>query len=178
MQGFVRLCFSFCWKAIKSMSLLSSFSFQDSSWLAILYKQLLSNHGRKTKQTSGLINNMVALITLCGKEIKQSHFIVRGGRFWIEIQPCKDNLVHTSGTPSGHSQTTVDLSFRLVDSATLPDYRAPRPNLVPRSRSVAQHKNKTYPYWESERYIHSPVQSATRLAAYHIYGMWLVLSKT
>ena len=141
-----------CWKAIKSRSLHSSFSFHDSSWFTSLCKQLLSNHGRKTKQTSRLINNMVALVTLCGKEIKQSHFIVRGGRFWIEIQPCKDNLAHTSGIPSGHSQTTVDLSFRLVDSATLPDYRAPRPNLVPRSRSVAQHKNKPIPKREWEVY--------------------------
>ena len=147
MQGSVRLWFFFCWKAIKSMSLISSFSFQNSSWLAILCKQLLSNHGRKTKQTLRLIINMVALVTLCGKEIKQSHFIVRGGRFWIEIQPCKGNLAHTSGIPSGHSQTTVCLSFRLVDRNTLPDYRAPRSTrarstLVPRSRSVAQHKIK------------------------------------
>ena len=130
MQGFVRLWFSFCWKAIKSRSLLSSFSFQDSSRLTILCKQLLSKHGRKTKQTSRLINNIVALITLCGKGIKQSHFIVRGGRFWIEIQPGQANLTHMFGTPSGRLQTTVCLSFRLVDSATLPDYRAPRSTLL------------------------------------------------
>ena len=77
------------------------------------------------------------------------------------------------GTPSGRSQTTIYLSFLLVDRVTLPDYRAPRSNLVPRSRSVAQHKNKTYPLRKSERYIDSLVQSATRLTAYHIYGMWL-----
>ena len=60
-------------------------------------------------------------------------------------KPGQANLTQTSGTLSGRSQTTVYLSFRLLDSATLPDYRAPRPNFVPRSRSVAQHKNKTYP---------------------------------
>ena len=87
-----------------------------------------------------------------------------------------------SGIPSGHSQTTVDLSFRLVDSATLPDYRAPpRPtgHILSSHRAlytsslivVVLRKIKPIPKRESGRYIHSPVQSATRLAAYHIYGM-------
>ena len=144
MQGFVRLWFSFCWKAIKSRSLLLSFSFQDSSRLTILCKQLLSNHGGTSKQTSRLII-LLLLLLLCVAD--QSSSLISS---WeaddseSKFNLARINLAHTSGTPSGHSQTIVDLSFRLVDSATLPDYRAPRPNLVPRSRSVAQHKNKTY----------------------------------
>ena len=39
----------------------------------------------------------------------------RDGRFELDFQPCKVNLTHTLGTPSGHSQTTVDLPFRLVE---------------------------------------------------------------
>ena len=31
---------------------------------------------------------------------------------------------------------------------------------------------------ESGRYVHLPGRSVTRLTAYHIYGMWLVLSNT
>ena len=50
--------------------------------------------------------------------------------------PGQVDLTHTFGTPSGRSQTTVCLSFRLVDRNTLPDYRAPRSNLVPPSRGV------------------------------------------
>ena len=58
--------------------------------------------------------------------------------------------------------------------ATLPDYREP-PHLC--SRSVATSFNKNFlSLRESGRYVHLPGRSVTRLTAYHIYGMWLVLS--
>ena len=100
----------------------------------------------------------------------------RDRRFESDFQPCKINLTHTFGTPSGRSQTTVDLLFRLVDRVTLPDYRAPTssPPVVLRNINI----NKNLSLRESERYIHSPGRSATRLTAYHIYGMWLVRSNT
>jgi len=150
MQGFVRLWFSFCWKAIKSMSLLSSFSFQDSSWLTILCKQLLFKHGGTSKHTSILIIILLLLLLCVAKRSSSLISSWEADDSESKFNLARINLAHTSGIPSGHSQTTVDLSFRLVDRNTLPDYRAPRSTrarstLVPRSRSVAQHKNKTYP---------------------------------
>ena len=145
MQGFVRLWFSFCWKAIKSMSLLSSFSFQVSSRLTILCKQLLSNHGETSKQTSRLIRILLLLLLCVAKRSSSLISSWEADDSESKFNLARTNLAHTSGTPLSHFQTTVNLSFRLVDSATLPDYRAPRPNLVPRSRSVAQHKIKPIP---------------------------------
>ena len=142
MQGFVRLWFSFCWKAIKSMSLLSSFSFQVSSRLTILCKQLLSNHGETSKQTSRLIRILLLLLLCVADQLSSliSSWEVDDSESKFNL--ARINLAHTSGTPSGHSQTTIYLSFRLVDRVTLPGYRAPRSNLVPPSRGVDQHKHK------------------------------------
>ena len=39
--------------------------------------------------------------------------------------PCKVNLTHTLGALLSHSKATFGFSFRFVDRATLPDYRAP-----------------------------------------------------
>ena len=160
------------------MSLLSSFSFSYSSWLTILCKHQKFNNGRTSKQTSRLII-ILLLLLLCVAD--QSSSLISS---WeaddseSKFNLARVNLAHTLEAPLSHLQATVDLSFRLVDRVTLPDYRAPRSNLVPPSRGVDQHKHKNLSLKRECQYIHSPVQSATRLTAYHIYGMWLVRSKT
>ena len=95
------------------------------------------------------------------------------------------NLTHTLGALTSHSQATVCLSFRFMDRATLPDYRAPTSSLIvvvvalhclighqPRPTSILFILSLR----ESGSYVHLPSRLVTRLAAYHIYGMWLVLS--
>ena len=112
----------------------------------------------------------VPLLTLCGKGIKQSQY------------PRETNdSKHTLGALTSHSQATVCFSFRFMDRATLPDYREPDP-LCTRSCCATyhnfQHKFNFLSLRESGRYVHLPGRSITRLAAYHIYSMWLVLSNT
>ena len=92
------------------------------------------------------------------------------------------NLTHTLGAPLSHSQATFCLSFRFMDRATLPDYGAP--HLVPHSRSCSATDFISsilsilfiLSLRESGRYVHLLGRLVTRLAAYHIYGMWPVLS--
>ena len=80
------------------------------------------------------------------------------------------NLTHTLGAPMSHSQATVCFSFWFMDSATLPDYSEPDPLC---SRSCCNINLKFLSLRESGGYVHLPGRSVTRLAAYHIYGMWL-----
>ena len=95
------------------------------------------------------------------------------------------NLTHTLGAPLSHSQATFSLSFRFMDRATLPDYRAP--HLVPHNHScsatlfnrapTSSHIHFIHPIPKREwGKVHLQGRLVTRLAAYHIYGMWLVLS--
>ena len=150
MQGSVRLWFSFCWKAIKSRSLLSNFSFQDSSWLTILCKQLLFNQGRTFKQTSGLIIIMLLLLLCVAKRSSSPKQWEADDSNQI-CYPGQADLTHTFGTPSGRSQTTVYFSFRLVDMVTLPDYRAPTSSLVAtvlhniKIKPISKREWKVYP---------------------------------
>jgi hypothetical protein len=60
-------------------------------------------------------HHQVALITLCGKGIKQSQSPRETDYFESNFQPCKANLTHTLGTSNDDSEATVCLSFRLVD---------------------------------------------------------------
>ena len=121
-------------------------------------------------------HNNIALITLCGKVIKQSQ-TMRSGRF-------ESNLLTWPGRLNTHVWNTVGsfpnnrlpfipacgqcYSLRLQGTIFLP--------VVAVLRNININKNLSLR--ENERYIQSPVRSATRLTAYHIYGMWLVCSKT
>ena len=126
MQDLLRLWGFFCWKATKSKSSISNFSFQFLVLLIILGKHLsiqtwLRNYIRPTI----LSIIFVPLLTLCGKEIKQTQYPWAAEQFEPNFNPCKVNLTHTLGAPLIHSKATFGFSFRFMDKATLPDYRAP-----------------------------------------------------
>ena len=121
---------------------------------------------------------IVPLLTLCGKGIKQSQYPRETDDSESNCQPCK-------GKPSTHAWSTDEslLSNRLL---LIPVHgSAPLSPTIENRHSLhlwlLQH-NLTFNIFnfqslrESGRYVHLPGRSVTRLAAYHIYGMWLVLS--
>jgi hypothetical protein len=61
--------------------------------------------------------NNIALVTLCGKRVKQSQSSREADDSESNFNPCKVNLTHTLGTPIGHSEATVCLSFRFVEQS-------------------------------------------------------------
>jgi hypothetical protein len=68
------------------------------------------------KQTSFFGHHQIALITLCGKGIKQS----QSPREMDDSESnfknlARVNLTHTLGTSNNRSEATICLSFRLVD---------------------------------------------------------------
>jgi hypothetical protein len=101
------------------------------------------------------------------------------------IPPCKVNLTHTLGTPTGCSEATVSLIFRVMDqghhkrlqdrthtncaghtsAAQLHDhvFLSALQNVLPHV-GACEHKIKIE-WW---RHVHLPGHSGTRLTAYHI----------
>ena len=65
----------------------------------------------------------VPLLTLGGKGIKQSQFPRETDDSESNFHLPRINLAHTLGALTSHSQATVGFTFRLMDRATLPDYR-------------------------------------------------------
>jgi hypothetical protein len=108
-----------------------------------------------------------------------------------QIQPCKVNLTHTLGIPTGRSKATVSLIFRVMDQghhkrlqdrmhtncaghtsiARLHDpvFLSALQNVIPHV-GACKHKVKVE-WW---RRVHLPGHSGTRLTAYHI--SWHVAS--
>ena len=90
----------FCWKATKSRSLISSFSFQvlvglTSLGLHLSIQAWYRNYLHPTRLS--IIN--VSLLTLCGKGIKQSQFPQETDDSESNFQPCK-------GKPNTHAWST------------------------------------------------------------------------
>ena len=83
------------------------------------------------------------------------------------------NLAHTLGVLSSHSQATFCFAFRFMDQGHSPPTTENHHIFVV---AVLQHKLNFLSLRESGRYVHLPGRSVTRLTAYHIYGMRLVLS--
>jgi hypothetical protein len=68
------------------------------------------------KQTSFFDHHQIALITLCGKVIKQSQSPRETDDSESNFKNlARVNLTHMLGTSKDHSEATVCLSFRLVD---------------------------------------------------------------
>jgi hypothetical protein len=116
---------------------------------------------------------IVPLITLCSKGVKQSQ------TSWeADDSESNSNIAHTLGVPSSHSQATFGFSFRFMDQGHSP--RLQRIALL----CTCDCCNITWlviiyiilSLKESGGYVHLLGRSVTRLAAYHIYGLWLVLS--
>ena len=102
MQSLWRLWDFFCWKATKSRSLLSSFSFQILVGLTILNEHLsIQTWYRNYLHPTGLSIINVSLLTLCGKGIKQSQFPRETDDSESNFQPCKDK-------PNSHAWSTVE----------------------------------------------------------------------
>jgi len=163
MQGSVRLWFSFCWKAIKSRSLLSSFSFQDSGRLTILCKQLLSNHDRTSKQTLRLITIMLLLL-LCVAKRSSSPITVRSGQFESNLLtwPGRPNT-HAWGSTSRFAHATFPFNYCCTEQAHRPRLQESMP------RYDAGSWASLHPHvaaWEQRsntvgRYVPALVQSST-----------------
>ena len=157
----------FCRKAVKSRSLIAGYSLQVLVQLPILGEHLSNSmHGKKIifcYPINHVHQPHLSLLTLCGKRFKQSQ-TMRSGRF-------ESNLLTWPGRPNTHvsehrrvvpKQPFTFLSGLWIGSISPTTGHQPRPC----SRSVAQHKHKqNLSLRESERYIHSPVRSATRLTA-------------
>ena len=119
-------------KSNKEQVLNFKFQLLDSSWI---------NHSRFAPIYTSMVEKLFASNKIEYYHCSTSYSVwqrdqvvsisARDGQFKSDFQPCKVNLTHTFGTPSGRSQTTVNLSFRLVDRVTLPDYRAPTSSLYP-----------------------------------------------
>ena len=101
MQGSKKALGLFCWKATKSRSLYSNFSFQILVSLTILgLHHFRFKHGRENyfhPTRLSIIN--VSLLTLCGKGIKQSQYLQETDDSESNFQPCK-------GKPNTHSRST------------------------------------------------------------------------
>ena len=162
------------------MSLISSFSFQILVLLTILDLHIsiqawYRNYWHPTRLS--IIN--VSLLTLCGKGIKQSQYLRETDDSESNFQPCKDKPnTHTWSTDESLQSNRLHL-IPVHGSAPLSPTTENRSSLHP---WLLQH-NLTFNFFnflslrESGRYVHLPGRSVTRLATYHIYGMWLVLSK-
>ena len=121
MQGLWRLWSYICWKAIKSRSVISSFSFQILVGLTILDLHLsIQAWYRNYLHPTRLNIICVSLLTPCGKEIKQSQYPWEAEQFEPNFNPCKVNLTHTLGALLSHSQATVCFSLRVVDQRHSP----------------------------------------------------------
>ena len=173
MQGLWRLWGFFCWKATNSRSLISSFSCHILVLLAILDLHLSIQACRELISSNHIEYHIVPLLTLCGKGIKQSQYLWETDDFESNFQPCK-------GKPNTHAWNTVEslpsnylLLIPVRGSGLLSPTTENHHISIP---VVLQHKNNFLSLRESGRYVHLPGRSVTRLTAYHIYGMWLVLS--
>jgi len=165
-----------CWKVIKSMPLISSFSFHILVGLTFLDLHLsIQAWYRNYLHPTRLNIICVSLLTPCGKEIKQSQYPWEAEQFEPNFNPCKVK-------PNTHAWSTVD-SLPSNHLLLIPVHGS-----VPLSPTTGNHhihapvvlrnKNNILSLRESGRYVHLPGRSVTRLTAYHIYGMWLVLSNT
>ena len=121
MLGLERFWVFFCWKATKSMSLIPNFSFQVLVSLSILDLHLsIQAWYRNYLHPTRLSIILVSLLTLCGKEIKQSQYPWEAEKFELNFNPCKVSLTHMLGVPTSHSQETVCFSFRFMDRCHSP----------------------------------------------------------
>jgi hypothetical protein len=87
---------------------------------------------------------------------------------------------HIPGYGSGPPQATAGsyahpMCRTYVCSATTWSYSYLLCRTYPHTLVHVYKKNQLIEWW---RHVHLPGQSGTRLTAYHIYGMWLVLSNT
>ena len=100
-----RLCKAqglFCWKATKSRSLLSSFSFQILVGLTILGLHLsIQTWYRNYLHSIRLSIIFVPLLTLCGKEIKQSQYPWAAEQF-------EPNFQSLQGKSNTHAWSTME----------------------------------------------------------------------
>jgi cytochrome bd-type quinol oxidase subunit 2 len=174
MQRLVKaLGFTFAEKAIKSKSLISSFSFHILVSLIILGKHLSIqtwwNYLHPTILRSSLFNFLLyAAKGLSSLNLRERRTIPNRISNLARI-----NLTHTLGAPLSHSQATFGFSFRFMNQC-----HSPRLQRIPHlcTCDVVQLIYIFLSLRESGRYVHLPGREVTRLAAYHIYGMWLVLS--
>ena len=120
-----------------------------------------------------LRSSLFHFLLYVAKGIKQSQTLGETDDFESNFQPCKDK-------PSTHAWSTVESlpSDRLL--LILVHGSGPLSPTIENHHifvvALLQHKLTSYLYERVGVYVHLLGRSVTRLTAYHIYGMWLVLS--
>ena len=171
------------WKAIKSRSLFLSFSFQVLAGLTILGLHLaIQTWYRNYLHSTNWVLTLFHFLLYAAKGLSSLISSWEADDSESKFNLARINLTHTLEAPSSHFQATLTFLSGLWIGSLSPTtgLQGPPVSGPPLSLEVVVLRNIkiNLSLRESGRYIHSPVQSATRLAAYHIYGMWLVLSKT